>query len=223
MPSQESSIVDSTPYPYLELTRPFTITEVTDTQERAYFPINEGEVSTMEQTYVSPGESSNGQEIKIEGFKRHDSLLSEEELARPPRTSSEKSYKEESPHLEEIVQPIDLSSLCSPLDLSSVSSPIDLSSSSLTRPSSIESFGPPRPLSTGSIGVSRPSSVGSSSRPPSLPGILEMREQGILEMSGNNKFSVNSAVLQDALEKVDISVASFANISNLSGVLEASI
>merc|ERR1719186_1860246 len=62
------SIVDSTQY--LELTRPFTITEFTDTQERAYFPNNDGEVSTMEQTYVSAGESSHGQEIKIEGFKR---------------------------------------------------------------------------------------------------------------------------------------------------------
>jgi len=137
-----------------------------------------------------------------------------EELTRPPRTSSNKSYRDGSS--QDLSQPLDLSSVSSPIDLSSPSSrPLSV----IPRPASVESFGPSRPSSTGSIGLSRPSSrppsVGSSSRPPSLPGILEL---------SGNKFSVNSVVLQDALEKVqdNISIKNFANISNLSGVLEAS-
>merc|ERR550519_1087660 len=237
-----SSFVESTPY--LELTR--SAPEILETREPYLYPklelVNEGEEPIIEQNYVSHGENliyrselSHGQEFKIEHLlssrqRGNDSILSQEELTRPPRTSSilsqdelartssEKSYKEDSMLLE-IAQPIDLSSLSSPLDLSWVSSPIDLSSPSsrppsFPRPASVESFGPPRPSSTGSIGLSRPPSAGGSSRPPSLPGIHEM---------SGNKFSVNSVVLQDALDRANISLANFANISNLSGVLEASI
>merc|ERR1719319_892138 len=125
-----------------------------------------------------------------------------DELTRPLRTSSNKSKGDNSS--QDLSQPLDLSSLSSPIDLSSPSSrPLSV----IPRPASVESFGPSRPSSTGSIGLSRPSSL-----------------SGILELSGNNKFSVNSVVLQDALEKVqdNISIKNFANISNLSGVLEAS-
>jgi len=136
-----------------------------------------------------------------------------EELTRPLRTSSNKSYRDSS--TQDLYQPLDLSSVSSPIDLSSPSAS-SRPPSVIRRPASVESFGPSRPSSTGSIGISRPPSTGSSissSRPPSLPGILEL---------SGNKFSVNSVVLQDALEKVqgNISIKNFANISNLSGVLE---